>query len=63
MDFFIYVFLIKKKTKQNQHNDICIVITHLVELLFKYLLCRYPLDVTRRRMQLGAVLPDSEKCL
>ncbi|XP_029465536.1 graves disease carrier protein isoform X2 [Rhinatrema bivittatum] len=23
----------------------------------------YPLDVTRRRMQLAAVLPDSEKCL
>ncbi|XP_053161316.1 solute carrier family 25 member 16 isoform X1 [Hemicordylus capensis] len=23
----------------------------------------YPLDVTRRRMQLGAILPDSDKCL
>ncbi|XP_053927815.1 solute carrier family 25 member 16 isoform X2 [Cuculus canorus] len=44
-------------------NNIHVVITRAVELLFKYLLCRYPLDVTRRRMQLGAVLPDSEKCL
>ncbi|NXD67975.1 GDC protein, partial [Eolophus roseicapillus] len=44
-------------------NNIHIVIAHLVELLFKYLFYRYPLDVTRRRMQLGAVLPDSEKCL
>lgn len=24
---------------------------------------RYPLDVARRRMQLGAILPDSEKCV
>ncbi|KAG3264804.1 solute carrier family 25 member 16, transcript variant X3 [Ictidomys tridecemlineatus] len=26
-------------------------------------ICRYPFDVTRRRMQLGTVLPEFEKCL
>lgn len=28
-----------------------------------FIITRYPLDVARRRMQLGAVLPDSEKCV
>lgn len=44
-------------------STIAAAVSDVLELQFACLLCRYPLDVTRRRMQLGAVLPDSDKCL